>query len=410
MKDIMTETKVSSAFTPYQKFIVAVLAFLQFTIILDFMVLSPLGAILMPALQISPSQFGLLVSVYAFSAGASGILAAGFADRFDRKKLLLFFYTGFVLGTFLCAIAPSYHFLLFSRMITGFFGGVIGSVVFAITTDIFSFQMRGRVMGVIQTAFAASQIFGLPLGLFLANHWGWHMPFFLIVAVSVGVGVMIWRKMEPIDAHLKLRPDKNAFHHLIQTISTPRYLQAFATTAFMSTGGFMLMPFSSAFMLHNMGISLDKIPFLYFTTGVSAIIAGPMVGRISDRVGKFKVYVFGSLLTIAMVLIYTNLGVTSLAVAMVVNAVMFTGMFSRMIPAQTLMSAIPAMESRGSFMAVNSSIQQVSGGFASILAGFIVLQGVDGHLERFNLLGYCVVFAVSVTIVMMYFINKKVSA
>ncbi len=189
---IKTSANFSSLnFTSYQKFVIGLLAFLQFTIILDFMILSPLGAILMPEMKISPAQFGLVVSVYAFSAGASGLLAAGFADRFDRKRFLLFFYAGFVLGTLLCAIAPTYHFLLGARMITGVFGGFIGSISFAITTDLFPFQMRGRVMGFIQTAFAASQVLGIPLGLSLASKWSWHTPFFMIVFGSSIVGFVI---------------------------------------------------------------------------------------------------------------------------------------------------------------------------------------------------------------------------
>ena len=164
-------------FTRYQKFVVAVLAFLQFTIILDFMIISPLGALLLRDLHITTRQFGLAVSAYAFSAGASGLLAAGFADKFDRKRLLLFFYAGFLLGTFLCGVANSYHFLLVARIVTGVFGGVIGSIVMAIVADLFPLEVRGRVMGTIQTAFAASQVLGLPLGVFLSNHWGWHAPF-----------------------------------------------------------------------------------------------------------------------------------------------------------------------------------------------------------------------------------------
>ena len=117
-------------FTSYQKFVVAMLAFLQFTVILDFMILSPLGNLLMPALNIEPRQFGIVVSAYAFSAGLSGLLAAGFADRFDRKRLLLFFYAGFVLGTLACGLANSFGALLAARMITGIFGGVIGGVSF----------------------------------------------------------------------------------------------------------------------------------------------------------------------------------------------------------------------------------------------------------------------------------------
>lgn len=159
--------KPLSKFTRYQVFLIAILAFLQFTLVLDFMIVSPLGAIVIPALKIAPSQFGTAVSVYAFAAAVSGLLAAGFADRFDRKRLLLFFYGGFIAGTVLCGIAGSYHMLLFARLVTGLFGGVVGSVVLAIVTDLFALEQRGRVMGFVQTAFAASQILGLPAGMYL---------------------------------------------------------------------------------------------------------------------------------------------------------------------------------------------------------------------------------------------------
>src|SRR5271155_876219 len=178
-------------FSGYQKFVVALLAFLQFSIILDFMIISPLGAIIMPDLGIGPQRFGEIVSAYAFSAGVSGILAAGFADRFDRKRFLLFFYFGFIVGTALCALAPNYPLLLMARIVTGLFGGVIGSVVLAIATDLFPLQMRGRVMGVVQTAFSASQVLGIPTGLYIANLWNWHVTFLAIILVAIPVGLII---------------------------------------------------------------------------------------------------------------------------------------------------------------------------------------------------------------------------
>lgn len=395
-------------FDSYQKFIIAVLSFIQFTIILDFMILSPLGAILMPTLKISPAQFGLVVSVYAFSAGASGILAAGFADRFDRKKLLLFFYTGFVLGTLLCGMAQSYEFLLAARMITGIFGGVIGSISFAIITDLFPFQMRGRVMGFFQTSFAASQILGLPLGLFLSNHWNWHAPFIMIVVMSAIVGGLIWFYMKPIDAHLNSRTDRHPFHHLLVTVSNTRYLQAFATTALLATGGFMLMPFSSAYTVNNLGIAVEKLPIIYMIVGLCSIFAGIWVGKMSDTYGKFNIFLLGSILTIIMVLIYTHLGVTPLPVIILINCIMFVGITARMIPSQALMSAIPTPDTRGSFMSVSSSLQQVSGGIASILAGYIVVEGQNGILEHFDVIGYVITGATLITLAMMYLIHKTI--
>src|SRR5688572_16524151 len=106
-----------STFSKYQRFVIALLALLQFTIILDFMIISPLGDILLKSLGLTTSQFGSVVSAYAISAGISGILAAGFADKFDRKKLLLFFYTGFIIGTLFCALAYNYETLLLARMV-----------------------------------------------------------------------------------------------------------------------------------------------------------------------------------------------------------------------------------------------------------------------------------------------------
>ena len=347
-------------FTSYDKFIIAILAILQFTLVLDFMVLSPLGAQLLVELNITTAQFGWVVSAYAFSAGASGLLAAGFADKFDRKKLLLFFYTGFIVGTFLCGIAPDYNFLLMARIVTGVFGGVIGAVSFAIITDLFKLEVRGRVMGFVQMAFAASQVLGLPIGLYLANKWGWHSPFIMIVGLSIIVGIAIIVYMKPINAHLKIQSDRNALQHLGKTISNLTYLKAFAATILLATGGFMLMPFGSAFGINNLGITMEQLPLLYMITGIFSLGIGPLAGKLSDKIGKYKMFVIGSVISMAMVLIYCNLSITPLWIVIAINVVLFAGIMARMIPASALMTAIPDPQDRGAFMGINSSIDRKS--------------------------------------------------
>lgn len=393
----------------YHWFVVAILAFLQFTIILDFMTLSPLGPFLMPALKISAPQFSLVVSAYAFAAGISGILAAGYADRFDRKKFLLFFYTGFLFATLGCGLATTYPALLLARIATGLFAGVLGSVVLAITTDLFPIEKRGRVMGVIQTAFASSQVLGIPVGLYLANLWDWHAPFLMIVIIGLVVGVLIAVYLKPVAGHLTQGAKTSAFGHLLTTISNPRYLQGFATTALLSTGGFMLMPFSSVYTVHNLGLSTTQLPLLYMVTGLCAMAAGPLVGRLTDSVGSFKVFSFGTLLTIIMVTIYTHLGTSPLITVMIVNSILFIGISSRMIPSQTIISVIPRAGDRGSYMAVSSSVQQLSGGLASILAGVIVTVSLEGSIEHYDQLGYVVVIASLITLYMMSRIQKMVA-
>ncbi|WP_343733179.1 MFS transporter [Duganella sp.] len=378
-------------FSGYQKQVVAMLAFLQFAVILDFMIMSPLGAVIMPDLKIAPAQFGLVVSAYAFSAGLSGLLTAGFADRYDRKQLLLFFYTGFILGTVWCGLAQSFESLLAARVFTGLFGGVIGSIVLAISTDLFPPVMRGRVMGLIQTAFAASQVLGIPAGIYLSNQWNWHVPFMAMAAFGLVGGLLVAWKLQPVNAHLGHPQEHSPFMHLFHTVTEKRYLLAFCVTALLTTGGFMLMPFSSAYIVNNMGIDLHHLPTVYLVTGICTIFIGPLIGRAADAVGKFRVFLFGTALSIAMVLIYTHLGHIPLWMLVLVNSVMFVGIFSRMIPFQAISSTVPSMTQRGSYNAISASIQQLAGGVASVVSGHIVTQAADGRLQHFDTVGYVVV-------------------
>jgi predicted MFS family arabinose efflux permease len=265
-------------------------------------------------------------------------------------------------------------------------------------------------MGFVQTAFAASQILGLPIGLNLANRWDWHSPFFMIVVVGLLVGVIIVSKLQPVNAHLNKKNDRNAFHHLLNTVKNPDYLYAFSATAFLSIGGFMLMPFGSTFSVQNLGVPQDKLDTLYFITGCCAIVTGPLVGRLADKIGKLKTFLFGATVSVIMVLIYTNLGRTPFWLVVVVNATLFVGIFSRMIPSQALMSAVPAPESRGSFMSINSSLQQISGGIASVIAGMIVKQATpDSPLENFNVLGYVLVGTAIITSLQMWGISNRLA-
>jgi len=393
-------------FSRYQKFVVGMLAFLQFAVILDFMLMSPLGALIMPALAISPKQFGLVVSAYAFSAGASGLLTAGFADRFDRKRLLLFFYTGFILGTLWCGMAQSFESLLLARIVTGMFGGVIGSIVLAISTDLFPPQMRGRVMGFIQTAFAASQVLGIPVGLYLSNRWNWHIPFVAMAGLGLVGGLFVAWRMQPVASHLAIPQEHSPWMHLFHTVVEPRYLMAFATTVLLATGGYMLMPFSSAYVVNNLGISMEHLPTVYLITGLCTIFVGPMVGKAADAFGKFRVFIAGTALSILMVLIYTHLGPISLPMLVVVNAILFVGIFSRMIPFQALVSSVPAMTQRGAFNAISASIQQLSGGIASVVAGHIVTLGENGRLEHFDRIGYVITGTSLVTLVLVWRLQR----
>lgn len=379
-------------FTSYQKFIIVLLAFLQFTVVLDFMILSPLGDILMKSLNMSTRQFGSVVSAYAISAGVSGFLTAGFADKFDRKKILVFFYFGFIIGTIYCGLANSYESLFLARIITGLFGGVIGSIGMAIITDLFSLNQRGRVLAYVQMAFAGSQILGVPIGLLIANHWDWHATFFMVVILAILIGIAVVWKLKPLTDHLKLQSDKNAAEHLWHTIKKKNYRIGFIATAMLSMGGFLIMPFTTAFIVNNVGILQSDLPMIFLFTGIASIVIMPFIGRMTDRFQKIMIFAIGTLVAAIMVVIYTNLTPVPLWLVIVINMVLFMGIMSRMIPATALNSAVPEAYDRGAYMSINSSLQQMAGGLAALFAGFVVFQpGPSAPIQNFDILGYIMV-------------------
>ncbi len=396
-------------FTGYQKFAILILALTQFTVILDFMVMSPLGDMLMKSLSLKPAAFGVAVSAYAFSAGISGLLTAGFADKFDRKKLLLFFYFGFIAGTVFCGLAHTYNELVAARIITGLFGGVIGSVSMAIITDIFSLQQRGRVMGFVQMGFGASQVLGVPIGLYLANAWGWEAPFQMVAGLGLIIAIAIIVRFKPVVAHLAIQQDRSALKHLWHTVAKRNYRIGFTATALLSIGGFMMMPFGSAFAINNLHVTQKELPLLFMVSGVSSLIIMPAIGKLSDKVSKYKIFLFASLWMMVMVVLYTNLSTTPFWLVIIFNIFMMMGVMSRMVPASALTSAVPEPSDRGAFMSINSSLQQIAGGIAAAVAGTIVVQPSQfAPLEHYNTVGLVVVGISLISIFLMYRVSKLV--
>jgi len=404
----MKQKSIPQKFSQYQIIAIVILALTQFSVVLDFMVMSPLGDLIMKNMKISPNEFGLVVSCYAFSAGISGFFTASIADKFDRKKLLLIFYAGFILGTLLCGLATTYWFLVSARIVTGIFGGVISSISLAIVADIFEINQRGRVMGFLQMGFGMSQILGIPISLFLATTWNWQAPFYLIVGLATIIFIIGFFVLKPVVGHLELQRD-NPIKHMWQTISNRDYRIGFLATAFMSLGGYLMMPWGSSFSVNNVGISQKDLPLMFMIIGISTFTVMPIIGKLSDKFNKYSIFVGSSILMIISVVVYTHLGQASFAVLVIVNMVMMAGIMARMIPSQALTTAVPALKDRGAFMSINSSLQQMAGGIAALVGGAIVQQkNENSPLERFDLLGYVVIAAILINIFLTYRVYKLV--
>lgn len=402
-------TTVPLKFTSYQILVIVLLALTQFTVVLDFMVMSPLGDLLMKSMDLKTSQFGFAVSSYAFSAGIAGILTAGFADRYDRKKLLLFFYIGFILGTLFCGLTTSYPMLIAARIVTGLFGGVIGSISMAIVADLFLLEQRGRVMGFLQMGFGSSQVLGIPISLFLANSFGWQSPFLMIVILATIIWLIIVIKMKPITKHLEVKNDRNAIHHLWHTIAQKDYRIGFMSTALLSLGGFMMMPWGSAFAINNLHVTPEQLPILFMVAGVATLIIMPIIGKLSDKMDKFNLFAIASIWMICVVLVYTRLTSVPFWFVMIMNVLMMIGIMSRMVPSMALASSLPKMQDRGAFMSINSSLQQISGGVAAAIGGMVVVQKDKfSPLEHYDTLGILITIILIIAIYMVYRVSKIV--
>ena len=394
----------------YQKFVIFLIAITQFTVVLDFMIMSPLGDMMMKTLGISTAQFGVAVSAYAFSAGASGLLTAGFADRYDRKKLLLFFYIGFALGTFFCGLAPNYQLLIAARIITGIFGGVIGSISMAIIADLFTLQQRGKVMGFVQMGFGVSQILGIPIGLYIANSFGWQAPFLWIAIMTTLIILIIFLKLKPIMEHLVLQKDHSPLKHLLNTLAKSPYRMGFLATAMLSIGGFMMMPFGSAFAINNVKVTQNQLPLLFMVTGLSSLISMPLIGRMSSKGNKLRIFIVATVLAIIIVNIYAHYSETPFWIVLITNVCMMVSIMSRIIPASVLTSAIPETHDRGAYMSVNSSLQQMAGGFGAMLGGFIIFQKDKfSPLEHYDTLAMVASAIMLITVYLVYRVNNLVT-
>lgn len=400
---------IKQKFSSYEIFVILILTLTQFTVVLDFIVISPLGDMLMKSLNLSTTQFGLSVSAYAFSAGISGLLTAGIADRFDRKKLLLFFYIGFILGTLFCGLSHTYPMLLSARIFTGLFGGVIGAIAMTIVSDIFPLERRGRVFGFLQMGFGASQVLGIPLSLYIANVWGWQSPFLMIVGLSLIIWLSLVLKLKSMKAHLNHKNEQNAIGHLWHTLTLRKYRVGFLATAFLSLGSFMMMPWGSAYVINNLKITNEQLPFIYMASGICTLTIMPIVGKLSDRFDKFHLFTIASLILIVVIVIYANLGPTPFWMVLIMNLGLQIGFMSRTVPSISLTSALPQKQDRGAFMGVNSSLQQIAGGVAAALGGVIVIQKDKfSPLEHYDTLVYVVVLLSVISVALLLRVSRIV--
>ena len=374
---------------------------------MDFIILMPLGPQLMKIFEINAQEFGNLVASYGLAAGISGFSLAFFADRFDRKKLLLFAYIGFVAGTFSCALAPTFSVLLVSRIVTGLFGGMIGSQVLSIVADSFGYERRAVAMSYIMMAFSLASVVGVPGGLYLANIAGWHAPFFFVAGLGVIFAVLIIFFVPNVNAHLfDDSQSTKKLKVIFDILKTPNQLWALMLSVIIMLGHFSIIPYIAPTLVSNIGYSENDIYLIYLVGGMMTIFSAPIVGRIADRKGKYPVFVTFAFLSMIPIFLITNLIPVPLYVVLIVSAIFFIFTNGRIIPTQAMVSSVVTPKQRGGFMAINSSVQLLAQSAASSIGGAILIQRQDGYLDHYNWVGY---FAIAMLFISV-FVAKRVKS
>jgi MFS transporter, DHA1 family, inner membrane transport protein len=395
--------RLTRAFDPREWLLLLMLTAVQFCHILDFVIIMPLSPMLMRSLHVSPKEFGLLVSAYTFSAAISGLVAAAYMDRFDRKRMLLFLLAGFGVGTLLCGLVHSYWLLMAARVVAGAFGGVLAGVVFAIVGDQIRPERRGTAMGVVMGAFSAASVLGLPLGLWLAENYAWEMPFLFLAGVTAVVFAVALLALPPMRAHLEHRAgeERRVFRELWEVAREPVHVRAFVLTVAVMFSAFTVVPFLAPYLTANVGMPESQLDLMYLAGGLATLLTGPLVfGPLADRFGHARVFVLTAVLSIVPITLVTNLRPTTLPVILAVTTLMMVMASGRMISITALVTGVVDPRRRGGFMSLNSSIQQGAAGAASYVAGLMIGGGEGQPLEGYSGVGLIAVGATLLTLVL----------
>jgi MFS transporter, DHA1 family, inner membrane transport protein len=386
-----------------ENILILLMAAVQFTHIIDFVIMMPLGPQLMRSLNINPTQFGIVVSSYTFSAAISAIIGAFFLDKYNRKTAILFLYVGFIIGTLLCGLSSNYGILVAARIFTGAFGGLLGSLVLSIVADAVPPQERGKAIGIVIGAFSLASVIGIPLGLMIANYYSWNVPFYFVSAFGSIIAIFIFYYMKDMKNHI-VTSNSEKWHSVVsKVLNSKNQRNGLLLTFLLMSGHFTVISFLSPYMVSNVGFSEKQLSLIYLIGGFVTFFTSPIIGKYSDKFGKVKVFTFFSILIIPMILIVTNLPQISVAIALTSTTILFIIIGGRVIPATATVTSTVEPSQRGSFMAFNSAVQQLGSGFAAFSAGAIVIKNQSGIYENFNYVGF---LAVGINILAIIIISK----
>lgn len=388
--------------------VVSLLALLNFTHILDFMIMMPLGNLLMPKWDLNTEQFANVVAGYPIMAFVSSFCAIFFADKFDRKHLLLFAYAGFLVATFLCGQATGYNSMMLARVLTGLFGGLIGAQVMSMIGDFIPYERRGQAMGILMSGFALASVIGVPLSLFLANHYAWNAPFYLISIQGILLFIILWKVLPNFRAHLDVKVHlQERIQNFLHIFKNRTQIIALILSSSLMMGHFLIIPLMNPYLVNNVNVDIKNTPLVYLFGGIATIITSNIVGKLADKYGKFKVFVISVISAFPFIFIVTNMPIWPLWLVLFIFAVWFAATTARSVPAQAMVTQSVTAQTRGSFMSFSSCLQSLGTGIATMLSGHLTYNDNVGYIHNYNRLGYISMLVILVCVYLGWQLNRK---
>lgn len=383
-----------------EKSLLRSLSGIQFSHILDVMIIMPLAPMLMRTFQLSAMQFGVLVSAYTFMGAISSIIAAMVIDRFDRRRVMLLFFGAFIVATALCAIAPNYHLLLLARGLSGVFGGVLGSLVYVYIADCFPYERRGAASGKVTAAFSIATVLGVPFSLFLVNHTplGWRAPFVVIATLALVFWWMAYRAIPSIPTRMADKRWSRSLVPIKQVLSHSNHWRAYIYMFLMIMGGFTVIPYITLYSTLNLKFPETMLPWLYLAGGAFTFFTSQWIGKLADKYGKVRVFRIIALLALLPVLAMTHVTEIPWWGVLCITTPFFIFVSGRFVPGMAIITSAAIPHLRGTFMGLNSAVQSIGTSVATLVASAILTINSQGMLEHYNIVGYVASSAILVTL------------
>ena len=334
------------------------------------MILSPILPQIGQELDIADTLLGTLVTAYSLMVGVFAIISGPISDRIGRRRILII-GAGIMVVSLVCHyLVVDYFSFLAVRVFSGVAGGILSGAAVSYIGDYFPYNRRGWAVGWVMSGSAFGQIFGIPIGVVLAGHFGFKAPFYLFAVTMVFTFILIWMRLP--QPPIRKREGRLTIGGAIRdywAMLKRREIAAAAVAFFlMFLGVSIYVVYFPTWLERSVGFSPNQIATLFLVGGIANVLTGPKAGKLSDRIGR-KLIILLSCVGLFFVMLSTTLVVRNLWVAYPVFFLIMVLVAMRISPFSALLTEMVPDHNRGSLMSLTVALGQVGFGLGGALAG-----------------------------------------